>query len=119
MDNESFGCCQNAVLGVELLQGKWKLRILSAMRSGPVRLGQLSRLIPSASKKVLTENLKQLEASGLVVRRDMTGNKAVRHVEYSLAKPIETATARLLHQLEEWNRATQSIASDSKPEHIR
>ena len=57
--------------------------------------------------------LKRLVLEGLVVRRDLTGNKAVRHVEYSLAEPIEAATVRLLQQLEEWNRAAQAIANGS------
>lgn len=45
-----------------LLQGKWRVEILCAMRSGPVRVGQLSRLIPRASKKMLAHNLRRLEA---------------------------------------------------------
>lgn len=44
-----------------LLQGKWRVEILCAMRSGPVRVGQLSRLIPGASKKMLAQNLRRLE----------------------------------------------------------
>jgi DNA-binding HxlR family transcriptional regulator len=36
---------------VGLLQRKWTVRILSAMRTRPVRLSELKRAIPSASKK--------------------------------------------------------------------
>lgn len=36
---------------VELLQGKWTVQILCAMRTGPVRLSELKREIPFASKK--------------------------------------------------------------------
>ncbi len=57
--------------------------------------------------------------AGLVVRRGLTSNKAVRHVEYCLIKPIEAATARLLQQLEEWNRVAQAIADGSERERIR
>jgi hypothetical protein len=38
-----------------LFQSKWKVQILCGMRTGPVRLGQLARLIPAASKKMLEE----------------------------------------------------------------
>jgi DNA-binding HxlR family transcriptional regulator len=65
---------QFASHAVELLQGKWKIQILCSIRSGPVRLGQLARQIPSA------ENLRDLEFSGIVIRRDLSGT--VRHVEY-------------------------------------
>jgi DNA-binding HxlR family transcriptional regulator len=89
-----------AALAIELLQGKWKIEILCLMRSGPTRLGRLKRQIPSASKKVLTENLRKLESAGLVVRTDLSGN--VRHVEYDLSEPGRTQTYLLLDHLSEW-----------------
>jgi DNA-binding HxlR family transcriptional regulator len=64
----------------EILDGKWKLQILCAMRSGPVRLSQLTRLAPAASKKGLRANLRSLESSHIVVRRDLSDS--VLHVEY-------------------------------------
>jgi DNA-binding HxlR family transcriptional regulator len=77
------GYARRASLAFELLfQGKWKVEILCAMRSGPVRLGQLARLIPGASKKMLTQNLRKLEADGIVVRRDLSD--LVLHIEYDL-----------------------------------
>jgi hypothetical protein len=52
---------RSANLAFEVLfQGKWRVHILCAMRSGPVRLGQLARLIPGAPKKILTQNLRNL-----------------------------------------------------------
>jgi Predicted transcriptional regulators len=50
-----------------LFHSKWRIHIRCAMRSSPVRLGQLARMIPKASKNVLTQNLRELEASGIVV----------------------------------------------------
>jgi hypothetical protein len=57
----------------EMLQGKWTLQILCAMRTEPVRLSQLMRFIPSASKKALRASLRALEAAEIVVRHDMSG----------------------------------------------
>jgi DNA-binding HxlR family transcriptional regulator len=82
---------------IEQLRGKWKLRILWKMRTGPVRLGKLSRELYPASKKVLTESLRQLQSSGLIVRSDKGG--AVRHVEYALAEPLRNQLVRLLDHL--------------------
>lgn len=90
----------NAAFAIEQLQGKWRMQILCIMRAGPVRLGQLTRLIPSASKKVLTENLRKMESAGLVVRTDLSG--PVRHVQYDLAEATKLQTHRLLDQLAEW-----------------
>ena len=58
MSNEDSVYCRSMSRAIRLLQGKRKIEILCLLRSGPVRLGQLSRLIPSASKKVLTQNLR-------------------------------------------------------------
>jgi DNA-binding HxlR family transcriptional regulator len=68
---------------VELLQGKWTIQILCAMREHPVRLSELKRAIPSASKKALTASLRSLEAARVVLRRDLSSS--VLHVEYELA----------------------------------
>lgn len=49
-----------------LINGKWKHRIIKELSQGPVRYGQLAREIPSISAKVLTQQLKELEADGMV-----------------------------------------------------
>jgi len=99
-----------AELGVCLLQGKWRVQILCILREGPIRLGQLGRLIPSASKKVLAENLGKLHAAGLIVRNDLSSH--ILHVEYDLAEPMKAATYELLDQLAKWGDVYE--ASNSK-----
>jgi DNA-binding HxlR family transcriptional regulator len=54
-------------------------QILCAMRSEPVRLGQFSRLMPGTSEKILTQNLRQWEADGIVVKKDISD--LVLHIE--------------------------------------
>jgi DNA-binding HxlR family transcriptional regulator len=83
------------------------------MRGGPVRLGQLSRLLPEASKKVLMTELKQLVRSGLVERRDLSDGGVVRHVEYNLVESIRPATVLLLEQLELWTVLWESSNADA------
>jgi DNA-binding HxlR family transcriptional regulator len=83
-----------------LFQSKWRVQILCAMRSEPVRLGQLARLIPGASKKMLTQNLRQLEADGIVVRKDMSD--LVLHIEYELDERTREAVCALLDHLATW-----------------
>lgn len=46
-----------------LLQGKWTIHILCAMREHSVRLSELRRLIPAASKKALAASLRRGEIS--------------------------------------------------------
>src|SRR5580698_10598572 len=99
-----------AELAVELLQGKWRIQILCVMRVGPVRLGQLGRLTPSASKKVLAENLRKLQSAGLIVRNDLSSH--VLHVEYELAEPVKAATYELLDQLAKWGDVYEGAGSN-------
>jgi DNA-binding HxlR family transcriptional regulator len=77
------------------------------MRSGPVRLGQLGRIIPLASRKALTENLRKLESAGLISRTDLGGR--IRHVEYDLVEPVKLGTYLLLDRLAEWQTIYETM----------
>ena len=98
-----------ADIAICLLQGKWRIQILCVMRGGPTRLGQLARLIPSASRKVLTENLRKLHSAGLIVRNDLSSH--ILHVEYDLAEPVKAATYELLDQLAKWGDAYEAAGA--------
>lgn len=89
--------CRSCTDTVHLVQGKWKMHILCAIRSAPVPLGQLVRELPKASKKVLTENLRELEDAGLVIRRDLGGS--VPHVEYDFKDDMRSALHSMLDHL--------------------
>lgn len=87
---------------IALIQGKWKIGILSRLQQGPLRLSQLRRLFPGASKKMLTQHLREMEKDGLIVRSDRSAK--VRHVEYSLSASLGSAVLRLIGTLEQWGR---------------
>ena len=53
---------------IDVINGKWKHRILMELTEGPVRYNQLADRIGSVSPKVLTQQLRELEADGLVSR---------------------------------------------------
>jgi DNA-binding HxlR family transcriptional regulator len=97
MSHTSEDYCRSCTDTVHLDQGKWKIHILCSIRSGPVRLGQLRRELKHASKKVLTENLRELEDAGLVVRRDLGGS--VRHVEYDFSDAMRPQIQAMLDHL--------------------
>jgi DNA-binding HxlR family transcriptional regulator len=63
-----------AATGVEevfkLLEGRWKLVILFHLFDGKVqRFSDLEKLIPGISQKMLAQQLRQLEADGIVARK--------------------------------------------------
>ena len=94
---------RHATRVLQLLQGKWTLQILLSMRHSRVRLSELKRAIPSASKKALTSSLRSLEAGGIVVRRDLSAT--LLHVEYSLSQQMENSIIALLDQMIMWGEA--------------
>ena len=94
-----FEC--SAQMAVNLIQGKWKTRILARLQQGPARLGELCRLLPQASKKVLAQQLREMERDGLVVRKDLSGR--VLHVEYSLSETGGHAALYLISMLQNWS----------------
>jgi DNA-binding HxlR family transcriptional regulator len=91
---------QSIQFAIALIQGKWKIRILSSVQRGPVRLSQLRRMFPQASKKMLAQSLREMERDGLIIRTDLSGR--IRHVEYSLSDSGGFAVLQLMNTLTEW-----------------
>jgi DNA-binding HxlR family transcriptional regulator len=79
----SYGCPVTAA--VKVLAGKWKVAILWHLDAGTKRFAELRGLLPGVSEKVLTEQLRQLEADGLVQRQ--AANSSPPRVSYQLTSP--------------------------------
>ncbi|MGP3986902.1 winged helix-turn-helix transcriptional regulator [Streptomyces sp. 3N207] len=88
-------------LGVALaaISGKWKATILWEVHDRPVRFGELRRRIPGISEKVLFEQLRAMEADGLI-RRDVFDEVPSR-VEYTVTAAGASLNAAV-HALAEW-----------------
>lgn len=69
---------------LSMINGKWKLRILKTLSHGPARFGRLSAEISDVSSKVLTQQLRELEADGLLTRTVYP--EVPPHVEYRLSE---------------------------------
>ncbi len=54
---------------IAMIGGKYKAIILWHLIAGTLRFSQLQRLIPQATAKMLTQQLRELEADNLVQRR--------------------------------------------------
>jgi DNA-binding HxlR family transcriptional regulator len=54
---------------LEVIGGKWKPIILHYLSEAPRRSGELGRLIPQASGKMLTQQLRELEADKIIRRK--------------------------------------------------
>jgi DNA-binding HxlR family transcriptional regulator len=69
---------------VDTIGGKWKLSILYQLFQGTKRYGELRRLVPNATERMLTLQLRELEAAGIVLRTVYP--EVPPKVEYSLTE---------------------------------
>ncbi len=83
MDNERFGKCPFYTTQ-RLIQGKWAILILHYLSEGPLRFNTLQRKMPKMTHATLSNQLKQLEAEGLIART-VYGDIPPK-VEYSLTE---------------------------------
>ncbi|MFJ8075222.1 winged helix-turn-helix transcriptional regulator [Streptomyces sp. NPDC096176] len=69
---------------MDVIGGKWKVLILWALDDRACRFGELRRLLPGVTEKVLASHLKELEADGIVHREEY--DEVPPRVEYSLTR---------------------------------
>ena len=67
-----------------LISDKWKVLILRDLMGGTMRFGELKKSIGHVTQKVLTAQLRQMEASGLLTRKVYA--EVPPRVEYTLTE---------------------------------
>ncbi len=85
---------------MRILGGKWKGSILWHLKDQPVRFNALSRQLGGASKKMINERLKELEAMGLI-KRNVISERPIA-VEYSITE-FGRSALKVLKQLKKWS----------------
>ncbi|WP_327142771.1 winged helix-turn-helix transcriptional regulator [Nocardia sp. NBC_01327] len=99
-------------VAIDVVGGKWKLHLMWVLGDGPKRFGEIRRLLTGVSEKVLTENLRHLESSG-VVHREIYPEIPPR-VEYSLT-PLGEDLNQALRPLEHWGDRNRTRLLASAP----
>ena len=85
--------------GMRIIGGKWKGSILWHLRDGPVRFNALARQLGGATRKMVNERLKELEAQGLVTRNVLSERPIA--VAYEITDFGRSALV-VLEQLKDW-----------------
>jgi DNA-binding HxlR family transcriptional regulator len=98
--DERHACPLYTAIGV--LSGRWKPMILQRLGRGPMGFGALQRAMPRVTRKVLREQLRQLESDHLVVRRPLT--PARLGVRYQLT-PYAATLKPVFGELLKWGTA--------------
>jgi len=97
--NRNFLSDCNLTYAVQLMGGRWKLPIITRLSSGKKRFGELKRIIPNITERMLTLQLRELERDGLVLRT--VHDEVPPRVEYELT-PLSSALIPVCLQLHEW-----------------
>jgi DNA-binding HxlR family transcriptional regulator len=90
-------------LTADIIGGKWKPLILYYLKlDGPQHYGELKRLLGGISKKMLTQQIRELERDEIVERRVHPGRR--QRVEYALSEHGQTLRG-VLDTMAKWGIA--------------
>ncbi|HRN69895.1 MAG TPA: helix-turn-helix domain-containing protein [Candidatus Woesebacteria bacterium] len=105
--------CTTESVGVTLrvIGGKWKPLILWHLSENPIRFGELMRKMPGITQKMLTQQLRELEDDGLVIRKLYP--EVPPRVEYSLSDYGKTL-GPVLQAMSDWGRKHVVIQSEHR-----
>lgn len=84
---------------IALLADKWTIPLIHALGRGTRRPGELKKMLPGVSQKMLTQTLRRLEEHGLVERTSYA--EVPPRVEYSLTA-LGTSINEPLTAMCEW-----------------
>ena len=94
---------------MNIIGGKWKPIILYYVCNlGVCRFGELQRYIPHISKKMLTQQLRELERDGIIHRKVFP--HVPPRVDYSLTKTGKTLKP-ILYSMADWGTKHRPIVT--------
>ena len=96
---------------VELIGNKWKLLIIRNLLVKTYRFNELKNGVPGISQKVLTDNLRSLEANGLVERTVYP--EVPPRVEYSLTEMGQSLNP-LFKSITDWGNSYKNFIAEKE-----
>ncbi|RCW48070.1 winged helix-turn-helix transcriptional regulator [Paenibacillus prosopidis] len=101
MENIKSETCRNGVeASLEIIVGKWKpIILLHLLHGGTQRFGEMKRLLPNITQKMLTAQLRELEEQDIIERKVYA--EVPPKVEYSITE-YGRSLYGILQQMHEW-----------------
>ncbi|MCR4033572.1 MULTISPECIES: winged helix-turn-helix transcriptional regulator [Flavobacterium] len=104
VDNKEFTDECNAVLmavsdALYAIGGKWKLMIIIAMARGNKRFTEIQRRVNGISARVLSNELKELEINGFIIKKVAVGYPV--SIEYELL-PYSQTLKEVVEAMTKW-----------------
>jgi DNA-binding HxlR family transcriptional regulator len=97
--NHNHELCPKFEAAFELLGKRWTGLIIHVLLDGPKRFKDISEMIPNMSDRMLTERFKELEATGVLIRK-VYPETPVR-IEYELTEKGR-ALRHVMDAIQEW-----------------
>jgi len=96
---------------VDIIGGKWKSVILFHLLPGKKRFGELQRLLPGVTQRMLTLQLRELEEDGIIYRH--VYREVPPKVEYSLTD-FGKSLQPILIQMRDWGQEYMQTLMEKK-----
>ena len=94
------------VYAANIIGGQWALAICSWLINGKLRFGELRKLLPNITERMLTLQLRKLEENKIVARTVYAG--VPPRVEYELT-PIGYELKDVIKHLEKWGEKHKKL----------
>jgi DNA-binding HxlR family transcriptional regulator len=108
-DGVELGCPVRDVM--HGLSGKWVPFVLKALDERPYRFGELRRLLPDVTQRMLTQTLRDLQRDGLVSRTVLPTNPP--STEYALT-PLGASLCGELRALFRWAAVNGAVVQAAR-----
>lgn len=103
--HETYGNCP-VEAALDIIGGKWKAILLFRILEETRRFGELKKLIPSMTQRMLTNQLRELEQDGLISRKVYA--QVPPKVEYSITD-FGASLEPVLQELRTWAEKNKGI----------
>jgi len=100
IDDKLFHCALDITMNY--IGGKWKCVVLWYLKSETLRFSEIKKRIPDITEKMLSLQLKALEADG-IIQRKVYGDKPPIRVEYSLTE-FGKSLVPVINTIASWGR---------------
>jgi DNA-binding HxlR family transcriptional regulator len=94
---------------LQVIGGKWKPILIYLVSMGCDRFGELRRAVPDISKQMLTRQLRELEADGVMSRTVFA--EVPPRVEYALTERGKTLLP-IIHAMRDWGQGQHERARE-------
>jgi DNA-binding HxlR family transcriptional regulator len=102
LDTQLVYSCVSSRMLLDQISDKWSVLILGALCDKPLRFNEIRRCVDGVTQKALTQSLRRLERSGILLRRVIPSSQVA--VEYSVT-PLGRTLAGPFMALLDWTTA--------------